>query len=180
MKLVLSILFFIVFIVLGISFAESEKMLNAAIVIFSGSFVLYMKDNYYDIKSIIITLCMVIAGTLIFTGENLFYIATNCLAVFFFVLIAGKADFNTCKLFFTIFSKRITKVKRLESDSCNECRFHDMKLEAGDCRIFGLIPTGIKWSQKTCGHCSHFQQGEIIFLNFKTRYGKLLGFYKVE
>ncbi|MDO8260906.1 MAG: hypothetical protein Q7T50_05440, partial [Candidatus Magasanikbacteria bacterium] len=89
-------------------------------------------------------------------------------------------DFNICEFFFGIFRKRKTKIKRLELDSCNECRFHDMKLESGDCKLFGLIPTGIKWSQKTCGYCNHFQQGELSFLSFKASYGKLLGFFKVK
>lgn len=180
MKKILAFLLCIVLYITGKSFAESDELINAVIVIFSGSVVLFLPDYYYGAKSIITALCLTAAGTLLFVGKDLFYFVMNSFSVVLFIIVMGKEDFNVCKLFFTFFRKKITKYQRLEFDSCNECRLRDMKLESGDCLLFGIIPTGIKWTQKTCRQCNHFQQGELFFLGHKINYGKLLGFFKAK
>lgn len=180
MKKILAVLLCVILFITGKSFAESDELINAVIVIFSGSVVLFLPDYYYGVKSIITALFLVTTGTLLFIGKDLFYIAMNSVSVVLFIVVMGKEDFNVCKLFFTFFRKKITQYQRLEFDSCNECRLRDMKLESGDCLLFGIIPTGIRWTQKTCGQCKHYQQGEIFFLGHKVNYGKLLGFFKVK
>lgn len=180
MKKILAVLLCVILFITGKSFAKSDELINAAIVIFSGSVVLFLPDYYYGVKSIITALCLTATGTLLFVGKDIFYIAMNSVSVVLFIVVMGKEDFNVCKLFFTFFRKKIIKYQRLEYDSCNDCRFRDMKLESGDCLLFGIIPTGIRWTQKTCGQCKHFQQGELNFLSFKINYGKSLGFYRVK
>jgi len=176
-KLVSLIMTFVLFI-FAIMIFDSAITLNAAIIIFSASSILFFCDNNYSLNEVFIALGVCISVTIFVMGENLNFIAINCLLVLIFLRIGGEASFNSCDVFFAFLKRRKLFSQILEFDSCNECYFHNIKHESGDCKLFGLIPSGIKWSQKTCYHCQSFQQGELTFLGLKTNYSSYLGFYK--